>query len=93
MNHVNLDTQVETVIKQFVLSLAVNPNGTVLEADGQAIAHLVPLISNNGTTAHQETAGKRLGFIETRHPELLDDSRRVFDELLQLAVRDEDPDE
>jgi hypothetical protein len=42
MNHINLDTQGEEV-KQFFLSLPVDPEGTVVEANGRPVARLVPI--------------------------------------------------
>ena len=42
MNHINLDTQGEAV-KQFFLSLPVDPEGAIVEVNGRAFARLVPL--------------------------------------------------
>ncbi len=41
MTHVSLDAQDEAV-KQFVLGLTVDPSGSVLELNGQAVACVVP---------------------------------------------------
>jgi hypothetical protein len=41
MTHVNLDAQPEAV-RQFVLTLAVPPDGTVLELGGRPVARLLP---------------------------------------------------
>lgn len=41
MKHVKLDAQEESV-KQFVLALAVDPAGSVLELNGKAVACVVP---------------------------------------------------
>ena len=42
MKHVNLDSHDEAV-KRFVLSLPADPSGSVLELDGKAIAHVLPI--------------------------------------------------
>lgn len=47
MNHIALDTQ-EDSVKQFVLSLPVDPNGSVLELKGRAIACVLPPPFANG---------------------------------------------
>jgi hypothetical protein len=41
MTHVSLDAQDEAV-KQFVLGLMADPNGSVLELNGQPVACVVP---------------------------------------------------
>jgi hypothetical protein len=43
VNHIPLETQDEAV-KRFVLSLPVDPNGAVLELDGQPVAWLVSAV-------------------------------------------------
>ena len=45
MNHINLDTQDER-IKRFVLSLNLDSEGSVLEADGRPVAHVLPIDGN-----------------------------------------------
>jgi antitoxin (DNA-binding transcriptional repressor) of toxin-antitoxin stability system len=42
MNHINLDAQGEAV-RQFFLSLPADPEGAVVEANGRAVARLVPI--------------------------------------------------
>ena len=42
VKHIDLDSQDEHV-KQFVLSLDLDPEGSVLEADGRAVAHVLPV--------------------------------------------------
>lgn len=41
MRHVSLDTQ-EEAVKRFVLALAVDPAGSVLEFGGKAVAYVMP---------------------------------------------------
>ena len=49
MNHINLDTQGEEV-KQFFLSLPVDPEGSVVELKGQAVARVTRLeAEHNGS--------------------------------------------
>jgi hypothetical protein len=47
VNHIALDKQDEAV-KQFVLSLPVDPNGSILELDGRPVACVLPPPSDNG---------------------------------------------
>jgi preprotein translocase subunit Sec63 len=47
VKHINLDTQDEHV-KQFVLSLQLDTEGSVLEAGGKAIARVLPVNDNSG---------------------------------------------
>jgi hypothetical protein len=42
MTHINLDTQGDAV-RKFFLSLATDPEGAVVEMNGQAVARLVPI--------------------------------------------------
>ncbi|HEV3257268.1 MAG TPA: hypothetical protein VG013_10340 [Gemmataceae bacterium] len=42
MKHISLDSQ-EDAIKRFVLSLSVDPNGSVLELNGRAVAWVMPI--------------------------------------------------
>ena len=42
VNRVSLNTQ-EEAVKRFVLSLPEDPNGTVLELDGRAVARVMPV--------------------------------------------------
>src|SRR5438552_1455034 len=54
MNRVSLDNQDDNV-KQFVLSLSVDPGGSVLELNGQAVACVVsPWKAINGPAGQQE---------------------------------------
>jgi hypothetical protein len=49
VHHINLDTQ-EKAVKQFFLSLPVDPQGSLVEVNGRAVARLVPLpVGDNGT--------------------------------------------
>jgi hypothetical protein len=45
VKHINLDTEDERV-KQFVLSLELDADGSVLEADGKPVAHVLPVAEN-----------------------------------------------
>ena len=47
VKHINLDAQDERV-KQFVLSLQLDTEGSILEADGKAVARVVPVNGNVG---------------------------------------------
>jgi len=48
VKHINLDTQGKAV-KQFFLSLPLDPEGAVVELNGHAVARLVPLpLGDNG---------------------------------------------
>ena len=47
MTHVNLDAQ-PAAVRQFMLTLAVPPDGTVLELGGRPVAYLVPPPQTNG---------------------------------------------
>lgn len=59
MNHIALDKEAEAV-KQFVLSLPVDANGSVLELHGRAVACVVPIIEDpveaNGAWAEAKNA-------------------------------------
>jgi hypothetical protein len=48
VQHIELNRQREA-IKQFFLTLPVDPDGSVVELDGRAVARVVPL--KNGATA------------------------------------------
>jgi len=51
MKHVSLNGQEESV-KRFILALAVEPEGSVLELDGRAVARMLPVSpKSNGTHA------------------------------------------
>lgn len=47
VKHINLDTQDEHV-KQFVLSLQLDTEGSILEAEGKPVARVVPVSGNSG---------------------------------------------
>ena len=53
MNPINLDRQGEAV-KQFFLSLPVDPEGAVVELNGQALARVVPIAAANNGHADDE---------------------------------------
>jgi len=68
MKHVKLDAQEESV-KRFVLALAVDPGGSILELNGQAVACVVPSPRPAGgdSTSDEWTEQKN-----TRRCELID---------------------
>jgi hypothetical protein len=48
VKHIDLNAQGEAV-KQFFLSLSVDPEGSIVELDGEAVARLVPIrVADNG---------------------------------------------
>jgi hypothetical protein len=47
MTHIALDSQDEA-IKRFVLSLPVDPQGAILELNGRAVVHVLPISEGNG---------------------------------------------
>jgi hypothetical protein len=55
MTHINLDTQPE-VVRQFVLSLSVSPDGAVLESGGRPVACVVapPKLTNGASEKEGE---------------------------------------
>jgi hypothetical protein len=55
MKHVNLDAYDEAV-KQFVLSLAPDPGGSVLELGGRPVAHVLPVTAANGAAGDWDAA-------------------------------------
>jgi hypothetical protein len=59
VNPINLDRQGEAV-KQFFLSLPVDPEGAVVELNGQALAREVPIAAaNNGHAGDEEWTNAR----------------------------------
>lgn len=70
MTHVSLDAQDEAV-KQFVLGLAVDPSGSVLELNGQPVACVVPppKALNGGHEAEWTDAKntRRIELIKKKH--------------------------
>lgn len=59
MIHVNLDSQPDAV-KEFVRSLSVDPDGSVLEIEGRPVAWIArpPLAANGSATTEEWTAAK-----------------------------------
>jgi hypothetical protein len=55
MTHIDLNTQGDAV-KQFFLSLPVDPDGAVLEVNGRAVARLVPIPEEDSNGANGEEA-------------------------------------
>jgi hypothetical protein len=54
MKHVSLDTQDEAV-KRFVMSLAINAEGSLLKLQGRVVAQILPApIDRNGASSHEE---------------------------------------
>jgi hypothetical protein len=53
MKHVNLDTRDE-VIRQFVLTLAVEREGSVLELNGQAVVCVLPVQPEKGNGQEED---------------------------------------
>ena len=47
VKHINLDTQDERV-KQFVLSLPLDTDGSILESDGRPVARVLPASDDGG---------------------------------------------
>ena len=70
MTHISLDAQDEAV-KQFVLGLAVNPSGSVLELNGEPVACVVPPPkSTNGAALPEWSDAKnarRVALIKKKH--------------------------
>jgi hypothetical protein len=57
VHHIHLDSQNEAV-KRFFLSLPVDPQGSVVELNGQAVACVVPMPSSNGGADAEWTDAK-----------------------------------
>src|SRR5262245_59711959 len=80
MTHVSLDAQDEAV-KQFVLGLTADPNGSVLELNGQAVACLVPppKAMNGGTESEWTDAknARRIELIKKKHADGLSPNEHV----------------
>ena len=55
MNYINLDAKGEA-IKQFFLSLPSDPEGTVVEVNGRAVARLVPILAGDNDASNGEHA-------------------------------------
>lgn len=66
MTHIDLNSQGEAV-KQFFLSLPVDPEGAVVEVNGRAVARLVPIAdADNGEGAWTEATNSRRCFLIDR---------------------------
>lgn len=86
MNHINLDAQGEAV-KQFFLSLPVDPEGAVVEMNGRAVARLVPIPVGdedglNGASAWTKAKNARRCFLIDREI----DGTLTPEEARELAV-------
>jgi hypothetical protein len=85
MKHVQLDALDESV-KQFVLSLSVDPNGSILELNGRAVVQVLPVAAQeNGSASEDEpwTEAKN-----SRRCVLIDqeiNGRLTADEAMELA--------
>ena len=69
MNHIALDQQDE-LVEQFVLSLPINPQGAVLELNGEAVAWVVPAssaISNGNEPWTDAKNGRRCELIDRKY--------------------------
>jgi hypothetical protein len=66
MKHLSLDTQADAV-KQFVLSLSADPDGSVLELDGRAVLQVLPVTVRPNGAAGDWTEAKN-----ARRCELID---------------------
>ncbi len=69
MNHIALEAQDEAV-KRFVLSLPADPEGSVLELNGQAVAWLVPPVNpvTNGDEPWTDAKNqRRCDLIDRKH--------------------------
>ena len=91
MNHVNLDSQAENV-RQFLLSLTRDPNGTFVDWNGQAVACVVPMPVNNGPSDQEWSEAKNLRrweLIEKKHKQGPLTAAEIVElaELQQLMLR------
>lgn len=69
MNHISLDGHAEA-LQQFLLSLATNPTGTVVELHGRAVACVLPMPTSNGSPEEEWNDAKirrRWDLIEKKH--------------------------
>ena len=123
VNHIALDKEDEAV-KQFVLSLPVEPEATALELDGKTVAWVVPAssaTSNGDKPWTKEKNARRCDLIDRKYaghaltpaealelaqlqeempryrqrvaPLPLEAARRLHQELLEKAAREENRDE
>jgi hypothetical protein len=84
MTHVNLDG-VDEAVKQFVLAVAVDPAGSLLELDGRPVAWLVPAAPSpaNGVEPWTEAKNqRRCDLVDRKYAGSLTPSEAV--ELAQL---------
>lgn len=90
MNHVNLNAQDEAV-QRFVMSLTLDPAGTVLEKDGKPVACLVPppkAASSNENEWSREKNERRCALIDKKYGTGLEAAEEAELALLQdEAVR------
>jgi hypothetical protein len=95
MQHIDLDAREESV-KQFVLSLAGEPQGAVLELNGRAIAWVVPLPPDNGASSDEDWTeaknARRCALIDrevagTLTPQEAGELRRLQEEMLRHRRR------
>jgi hypothetical protein len=86
VNHINLDTQGEAV-RMFFLSLPKDPEGVIVEADGRAVARLVPIVTGgiDGSSSEgawtKEKNGRRCFLIDREI-----DGTLTSEEARELAV-------
>jgi hypothetical protein len=69
MHHIPLDSQ-DDAVKRFFLSLPVDPQGSVVELNGQAVACVVPMPWANGDSAQEwtdEKNNRRCDLIEKKY--------------------------
>jgi hypothetical protein len=69
MHHLPVDSQDEAV-KRFFLSLPVDPQGSVVELNGQPVACVVPMPSTNGATVagwNDEKNSRRCDLIDKKY--------------------------
>ncbi len=86
MNHVNLDTENE-VVRRFVLSLAIDPAGTVLETNGKPIACVVPPPKSTGIAPAESWTNaknqRRCALIDKKYESVLSSAEEAELNLLQ----------
>jgi hypothetical protein len=90
VNHINLDAQGEAV-KQFFLSLPVDPEGAVVELNGQALARLLPIVAgDNGYSDDVEWTDakneRRCKLIDRKYERGLTPSEEVELAAMQAAM-------
>ncbi len=90
MQHINLDAQGEAV-KQFFLSLPVDPEGAVVELNGQALACLVPILAagdahDNGEQWTDARNERRCDLIDRKYEKCLTPFEEAELAALQAAM-------